>query len=179
MPMAMPAMMGVDILGNAIQGNQAKQAQKGQYANMNKIFAALNPEVRGLYDKALGLMTGAGTTAKREAEQTSNAAMGAGDDSAIGRGLYNSSYLDTMHRGILSDLNQTKAGIDEQTAAQMAGILQGKAGAITQLGLGHAGSINQYQFGQGQGPGMANWAKVFWPNGVGGGGGSSGFSIMG
>lgn len=165
---ALPVMAGVDILGNAIQGNQAKQAQKGQYANMNRIFANLDPEVRGLYDKALSLMTSSGTAAKRGAEMTSAATLSAGHDSAIGRGLYNSTYLDALNRGATSDLNNTKAAIDERTALNMAGILQGKAGAIANLGMGHANAINEYQFAPGQGPGLANWAKVFWPNGIGG-----------
>ena len=59
----------------AIQGNQAKQQEKGRSSAVNKIFAGLNPEVRALYEKALrsidtgytGAMsnaTMAGTTAK-------------------------------------------------------------------------------------------------------------------
>jgi hypothetical protein len=162
------AMMGADVIGGAVQANSAKKAQQAQYKKMNAIFEQLSPEVRGLYDRAFDMSKGYGKTSMRQAEQSAKASFDAGREDAISRGLHNTTYLDAMRRGINSDLMGAKSAINEQTATMLAQILQGKAGAISNLGLGHAQALSQYQMAPGGSPGLANWAKVFWPNGLGG-----------
>ena len=165
---AIMGMMGADVLGGAIQGNQAQKAQQGQWNKMNKIFSELSPEVRKLYDEAFKMSQGYGRSSMRQAEQVAKSSYAAAREDSISRGLHGTSYLDAARRGVTSDLMSNRAAINERTAAMLAGILQNKARAISNLGLGQAGAISQYQFAPGQGPGLSNWAKVMFPYGIGG-----------
>lgn len=161
------AMMGADIIGGAAQANSAKKAQQAQYKKMNAIFEQLSPEIRGLYDDAFKLAGNYGKTSMRQAEQASASSLAAAREDSISRGLHNTTYFDAMRRGVNSDLMGAKSAINEQTAMMLSNILQGKAGAIGNLGMGHAQALSQYQMAPGQGPGLSNWAKAFWPNGIG------------
>lgn len=184
----------------AIQANQAKQAQKGQYKTMNRLFDTLDPQVQRLFanalqtsnagfDSAMRTLSGAGATAKSNAAMSAKQALGMGTDNAIGRGLYGTSYLDSMRRGVSSDLTRTNAQIDEQTASLLsslmtqkagaaAGLMTGQAGLLSNIAGTHAGAIGGYSFQPMQAPDLMGFAKLFGGNGGAawgsGGGGVSG-----
>lgn len=188
MPAAIPVVASAGL--GAIQANQVKQKEKGRYAAFNRIFDSLNPEIRGLYEKALsGIDTGytgaanqlsmAGTTAKNNAALASARGVSAQTDSAIGRGLYGTSAIQGIQRGAASDLSRTNAGIDEQTASMLsqlmtqragatAGLLGQQAGAIGNLGMAQASGLMGQQFAPGASPSAADIGALMGSKGTGG-----------
>lgn len=188
------AMFAGSTIMNADAQSQAQKQQKKQYNSTNALFNSLKPEVRNLYakamrssaggyDAAMAKLQGAGQKAKAGIARSGVQQNAAATDSAISRGLYGSSYLDSLHRGIGADTAQGIAGIDEGTATMLAQLMQQKGTAAANLFTGQAGNLSSitanqagiqsnYQFSPGQPIDMLGWAKLF--NSGGGGSGVSG-----
>jgi hypothetical protein len=165
---------GASTIMGGDQQEKVNKKEKQRLAAFNKIYAGLNPEVRGLYDKALrgietgyadaaGKLSGAGATAKFDAGVSSKQNVAAQTDSAIGRGLYGTSLVNSIQRGGASDLSRTKSAIDEQTASMLSGLMTGKAhaqaslfgqeaGAISNLGMSQGSGLMSQQFQVGKSP---------------------------
>lgn len=198
--MAAAAIVASTVFG-AVQANQTRQQEKGRLGQFNNIYESLGPEVRAMYDKALraidtgytGAMnqaSGIGTTAKFNASTASQRGVASQTDSAIGRGLYGTSLVGSIQRGASADLSRTKAGIDEQTAALLSGLMVGKAGAqaslfgqeagqLSALGMGQAGGLMSQQFRTGSSPSASDMTSLFSMFGGKGGGGGGVENIVG
>lgn len=163
--------------GSAILGadaaKKANKQSKKQLALQQKVWETGREDVTSAYDQALGHLQGAGDTAKRQISERGVQQVAGLKSSAIDRGLYGSSFIDSGMRGIGTDVSRGRAAIDEQTAQSIAGVLQGKAGAMASLAGGQSNAIGSWNFSAGQPIDLLGWAKLFSGGAGGGGGGSS------
>lgn len=141
---------GASIAGSAVSANQAKKAQKGQQNQINAIFQGLSPEVQGLYqqaidstnesyDKGASLLNSYGQEAKSNIALSGKQSLGNLTESAIGKGLGSTSYLQSLHHGITQGTAKSMSGVDEQKAALLSNLLMQKGSNLAQLYTGLAG----------------------------------------
>lgn len=87
----------------------------------------------------LGLLQGMGETAKSDARRASAEARGAGDQSLMDRGLFNTTILDSQRRREGESLGRQLGAIDESVRGQQAGALSALTGDLGQFLTGRAG----------------------------------------
>jgi hypothetical protein len=103
-------------------------------------------QIQGGFDAARKGVNQAKGAAKTEAKDSGAQAYGAAANSAVSRGLTNTSSLDAVNRGIGSDLAKHMAWIDAQAGQQLGALDVGQAQALNQ-GYGQMGQLYS-QFGQ-------------------------------
>lgn len=104
--------------------------------------------LQGGFDQARTATTQASGVAKQQSRDIATSALGAAQNSAVSRGLGNTSTFDAVNRGIGSDLMRHLAGIDAMTSQQLGGLDIQQAGAKA-AAYGQMGNLYS-QFGQSQ-----------------------------
>jgi hypothetical protein len=82
------------------------------------------------YDKAINAAGVGGAQAKRDVLNMQKANLGAASQSAINRGLYNSSTLDTANRGVYSDAMRQMSDVNNALAQNMSNLQMARANAL-------------------------------------------------
>lgn len=123
--------------------------QQQQMLNKAVAFNQLGiNKLSGAFDRArTGVKQSAGVSKQGVREQSTQALAGA-QNSAVSRGLYNTSTFDAASRGIGSDLAKHLAWIDSQESNALGQLDTAQAGAEA-AGYGHLGSLFS-QFGANQ-----------------------------
>lgn len=141
------------------------QQKKAQQANEQRYQAVLN------------LLRTQGMASKDEVRRSGEEERGAIAQSSIGRGLYNSSVLDSLNNLSLERQSRANTAVDESVANRMAGVMESKVdeypnmGPYSQLfqqlgangangGMPQIGSWLGGGSGNGQSP-MASFADIF------------------
>lgn len=170
------------------QGDAANKAGEAQYADLLKSVGGTKTAVGGNYADALGLLSGAGTTALADINTNLAQTNARTEQDAISRGIGNTTIRSNLLAGNEAQAQRNRNSVTENVAAQKAGILQNQAGSNLSLGNLEADSIlskriqapdqSAYlsllsQLGQslGQSGGSVPSNLI---SGLGGGGGSSG-----
>lgn len=188
-------------VGGAIGANDLKQKEKGRAGALKKLYAGMDKNTRELFEKALRAsgggydaaqkhLQGAGATAKRGLSVAGKQNAAAATEGAISRGLYGSSYLNSLRGAISGNTARGRAAIDEGTATMIANLLQGKgaaqaglftgqASALNQIGLSNAAGLWGQQFQPGATPDFTQLLKLGMGGMGGGGGGASWQGIPG
>lgn len=137
-------LMGQSGAGPAINLFNKLSLQQQQMMNKSAGFQQLgiNALQRG-YGQARTAATQAGGQAKQESRDIATQALGGAQNSAVSRGLFNTSTFDAASRGIGSDLMRHLASIDAMTSQQLGNIDMAQAGGLA-AGYGQMGSL----FGQ-------------------------------
>lgn len=121
-------------LFNQVSQGQAQQNIKAQgFQNLG-----LQALMQGFDKAGKGIQAGA-SSAKMDANAAGQQAQAANQQSAINRGVYNTSVYDMGSRGVSSDLARHLASIDAATQQAMGQLETQKAGAIAGSYAGSAG----------------------------------------
>jgi hypothetical protein len=127
-----------------------QRAQQG-ITGAGGILPQAEANSRGAIMEALRNSSGVGETAQRRVSEQEQNARGATQQSAISRGLGNTTILDSLQRGVRRDANDARANIDEQVAARNADLWLRMAQNNAQFGQaqanatrGMAGDISQF-----------------------------------
>jgi len=146
-------------LGGLLMGQSGAGAQMGlfnklsaqQQQMLNKAvgFQQLGMNgIQGGFDQARTGVKQASGVAKQQSRDIATSALGATQNSAVGRGLMNTSTFDAANRGIGSDLMRHLASIDAMTSGQLGQLDTQQAGAMA-AGYSQLGNLYT-QFGQNQ-----------------------------
>lgn len=132
--------------GPAINLFNKLSQQQQQMLNRSVGFQQLgiNALQRG-YGQARAGVNQASGAAKQESRDIATAALGSAQNSAVSRGLFNTSTYDAVNRGIGSDLMRHLASIDAMTGQQLGALDTAQAGGLA-AGYGQMGNLFQ-QFG--------------------------------
>lgn len=119
--------------------NQLSAGQQAQYLKAQGFQnLGLQALMRGFGTAQKGIQAGA-SSSKMDLNAQGQQAQAANQQSAINRGVYNTSTFDMGARGISSDLARHMAAIDAQTQQALGGLETQKAGAIAGSYAGMAG----------------------------------------
>lgn len=178
--------------GPAINLFNKLSMQQQQMLNKSVGFQQLG--INGLQQGFQGARTAAtqaSGVAKQESRDIATQALGSASNSAVSRGLYNTSTFDAASRGIGADLMRHLASIDAMTSQQLGQIDMSQAGSMAagygqmgnlyqqfaqqqnQMGMGLMGIVGQQQQGI-LGPLLGAAGTYFGLQGMGGGGGGGG-----
>lgn len=105
-------------------------------------------QLGGAFDQASKAATQQAGAAKQESRDIATSALGASQNSAIGRGLFNTSTFDAVNRGIGSDLMRHLSMIDAMAGQQQGQIAMARGNALNQA-YGQMGGLYS-AFGQNQ-----------------------------
>lgn len=142
-------LLGTSGVGPSINLFNKLSAQQQQMLNRAVGLQQLGINgLQGGFDKARTAATQAAGAAKQQSRDMATQALGATKNSAIGRGLFNTSTFDAANRGIGSDLMRHLASIDAMTSQQLGALDTAQAGAQA-AGYGQMGNLYT-QFGQNQ-----------------------------
>lgn len=119
--------------------NQLAQSQQQNYIKAQGFQnLGLQALMKGYGTASKGIAAG-GASAKTDARAVGDQAQAANQQSAINRGVYNTSTFDMGSRGISSDLARHLAAIDAATQQAQGGLEMQKAGAVANSYAGMAG----------------------------------------
>ena len=123
--------------------------QQGQMLNRAVGFQQLGLNaLQGGFDQARTGIKQSSGAAKQESRDIAAQALGSASNSAVGRGLFNTSTFDAANRGIGSDLMRSLAHIDAMTSQNLGQLQTAQAGSLA-AGYGRMGDLFS-QFGQSQ-----------------------------
>lgn len=137
--------------------DQANTANQQRYTQLLDMIGNLGTQVGSTYGEAMKNASTIGQTAKTQTQQNYLKNLGTADQNLISRGLGNTTIRSSVRRGIASDKNLAMQGINEQVAAQLAQILQNRAGA--ELGIGQL-KANAIQSRNDIGPNLSTYASL-------------------
>jgi len=142
-------LLGTSGAGPAINLFNKLSQQQQQMLNRAVGFQQLgmNSLQRG-FDSSRTAAKQASGVAKQESRDIATQALVGAQNSAVSRGLFNTSTFDAANRGIGADLMRHLASIDAMTSQQLGGIDAAQAGSMA-AGYGQMGNLFS-QFGQNQ-----------------------------
>jgi hypothetical protein len=114
--------------------NKANKANETRYAELLASIAGLGQQVGGSYEQALQRVAGVGQTAYNRIGSQETRAQGMNQQDLISRGLANTTVVNTTRRGISSDAESARQGVDELVADRQAGVYERMAGSQLDIG---------------------------------------------
>jgi len=113
--------------------SKANAANETRFQKALEVLTGAQTTSGDLYNQALALTEGMGTTRGQEIESDAAQAGGKAVQSAQSRGLGNSTVVDSLLRGITSDKTKAQTQLGEAVNTSKANLLTQKAGANTSL----------------------------------------------
>ncbi len=113
--------------------SKANAANETRFQKALEVLTGAQATSGDLYNQALALTEGMGTTRGQEIESSAAQAGGKAVQSAQSRGLGNSTVVDSLLRGITSDKTKAQTQLGEAVNTSKANLLTQKAGAGTNL----------------------------------------------
>lgn len=154
--------------------DQANKDSLAQYQNLLRSVSNTSKSVLGpggMFSQAQGLMANAGQSQMQQLKLQQQHDLGAADQSAVSRGLGNTTIRQGMLNGVNTGAQLAQNNLTEGINTQKAGLLTQEAGAAENLGNLNANAITARQ---NQAPDMSTYMNLLMALGRGGGGGGNG-----
>lgn len=107
--------------------DEANKANEDRYAEGKGVITQGNTAAQGAISQALASSQGIGTQATNRINTAEQAGLAGNQQSAINRGLGNTTIVDSLNRGTQRNAEDARQGVDEQVANRQIGINQQQA----------------------------------------------------